>query len=129
MTYIIYNFVQFLMNRTKKKYGGSKKLGYKKILDAAENGNIDKLNKLWENENDSFGSLQYVVAHGKHGDPLAIIAIENDDLELLKWTYAADKVEQLTHDVYAEISAGRKLERKTILEWIDKNVDSLENYD
>jgi len=131
MTYFIYNFIQLLINENikKKKYGGSKKLGYEKIIDAAENGNIKKLNELWKNENDSFNALQYVVAHGKHGDPIALIAIENGDLELLKWTYEADKVELLTHDIYTEILAARELKKNKILDWIDKNVDSLDNYD
>ena len=134
MTYYIYNFVQFVFGSDLQEnfqYGGAdlKVKGWQKILKAADEGNIKELNKLWKTENDSFGALQYVVAHGKHGEPLAIIAIGNNDLDLYKWTYEDNKLELLTHDTYEEILVARELERDVILDWIDENVDSLDNYD
>ena len=101
------------------------------IINAANKGDLKKLKKLWITNRDAFDNLQYAVAKGTHAEPLSEIAAGNGDLALFKWTYEGERANEgvLTHNIYEEIQSAKASGSTEILDWINNNVDSLDNYE
>ena len=135
MTYYIHDILMFLIGDVQDcSQTGGGGLGLPmvmNIINAADKGNLKKLKKLWITNRDAFDNLQYAVAKGTHAEPLSEIAAGNGDLALFKWTYEGERANEgvLTHNIYEEIQSAKASGSTEILDWINNNVDSLDNYE